>query len=55
MFFFPFFHRCLLLQAQSEEDDSPQDVAINMDGFMEEFFEQVSTLLDVSITILCSA
>ena len=33
------FHHCF--QAQSEEDDSPQDVALNMDGFMEEFFEQV--------------
>ncbi|KAI0208793.1 hypothetical protein LSAT2_006509 [Lamellibrachia satsuma] len=29
-----------LKSAQSEEDDSPQDVALNMDGFMEEFFEQ---------------
>ena len=46
------FHHCLLLQAQSEEDDSPQDVAINMDGFMEEFFEQVRTLLNVSIAIM---
>ena len=38
-----FFHHWF--QAQSEEDDSPQDVALNMDGFMEEFFEQVRFFL----------
>lgn len=47
-----FFHHWF--QAQSEEDDSPQDVALNMDGFMEEFFEQVRFFFYLMFRLLCS-
>ncbi len=38
--------RHLCLQAQSDDDDVGDDVAVNVDtgGFMDEFFEQVSRL-----------
>ena len=46
-------HQCsesfiIFLQAQSDDDDANDDVAVNVDGmggFMEEFFAQVSFIL----------